>query len=164
MLLLLFPTLLILDLILRLSGCKCSLKASKRIEKALFWNSTIRFIKESYAIALMCCFINIKAFTWNTIGEGVSSSLTVFLIFISILFPIAIAIALNSNYHQLKHPQVKEIFGASYDHMKLRTENDPERSPKEREKGKDTKSQFLFFAIFYYLRRYILALSVIYLQ
>ena len=58
-LILLFPTLLFIDVILRLTRLSCSIKASNRIRDALFFNSTIRFIKESYAITLMCCFINL---------------------------------------------------------------------------------------------------------
>ena len=97
-LLLMFPVLIIFDVLLRLTKWNCSLKASKRIRKALFWNSTIRFYKESYAIILMCCFINLQYFTWNTVLEGVSSSLTVLLIVVGLLFPIIIVCTIHANY------------------------------------------------------------------
>ena len=55
--------------------------------------------------------------------------MTILLMFVGIVFPIIIIVAIYSNYDQLKHPEVLSIFGSAYNNMKLRSENNPKLAP-----------------------------------
>ena len=116
----------------------------------------------------MCCLINLKAFTFSTPGEVISSSLTVLLLLIVIFFPMSICFAVYFNYEQLKHPNVENTIGEAYSDLKLSRVNDPTipnlKSDKPKSPYFNKKNLFISYAIFYYLRRVILGLTVIYLQ
>ena len=167
-LILLFPILAVIIKLLKCVGGARAHRLSKKIEAKLYWNATIQVIKESYAIALMCCFINLTAFYWVTIGECISSLLTILILVVGGFFPLILAWLILVNYDLLEHPNVKNIIGVAYSGMRMHNENDPLKPAVMKKisekKSKKRKSQFIFFSIFFYLRRIILALTVIYLK
>ena len=115
----LFPTLALIEILARVIPNENSKKLSEYLRKKLYWNSSIRLFKESYAIALMCALINMKAFTLVTLGEVFSVILSVLIIFLAIVVPIVLTVKIHTNFSQLTHKRILGIFGASYDHMKL---------------------------------------------
>ena len=50
----LFPILAVPEIIMRIIPAKYTKKGSNYLRKTIYWNSSIRLFKESYAIALMC--------------------------------------------------------------------------------------------------------------
>ena len=122
----LFPTLALIEILARVIPNKNSKKLSEYLRKKLYWNSSIRLFRESYAIALMCALINMKAFTLDTSGEVFSVILAVLIIFLAIAVPIVLTVKIHTNFNQLTHKRILGIFGASYDHMKLKECNDSE--------------------------------------
>ena len=110
-----FPVAYIFELLLRLINCKHSTKLNKKLRNLLYWNSSIRFFRESYAITLMCAFINLKALTFVTNGEIVTSCFSMLIIAMAIIVPIVLIVAIWLNYHQLDNEKIKQHFGAAYD-------------------------------------------------
>ena len=120
----LFPTLALIEILARVIPNENSKKLSEYLRKKLYWNSSIRLFKESYAIALMCALINMKAFTLVTLGEVFSVILSVLIIFLAIVVPIVLTVKIHTNFSQLTHKRILGTFGASYDHMKLQEFNE----------------------------------------
>ena len=157
----LFPSLAFLEVVMRFIPARNTQKASKFLRKKLYWNSSIRFFKESYAIALMCALINMKAFTSSTPGEFGSVTFAILIIVLAIVVPIILGIAIQRNFHQLKKKKVEELFGASYEHMKLEECNESEKKQLTNSQ-KDFKKNFFAFNSFYYFRRFLLGITIIY--
>ena len=87
----LFPVFLLILLILRLVDCySCSSKVSEKISRNLFWNAPIKILTESFAIILMCCFINLKVLGMDTTGESISSVMTLFLLLVCLTYPLVL--------------------------------------------------------------------------
>ena len=86
----------------------------------------------------MCCFINLTAFYWVTIGECISSLLTIMILVVGVLFPFTLAWLILVNYDQLEHQNVKKVFGIAYSGMRMYYENDPNK-PQVLQKASDKK-------------------------
>ena len=134
------------------------------IRTRLYWNSSIRIFKEGYIIALMCALINMRAFTSDTVGEVGSLALALTIIILAIVVPIILTIKTYKNWHQLNFGKNSRVFGTFYEHMKLKENNDRlVKNPDDRKKFKRHKRVFFLFNSFYYVRRFVLGLTVIYL-
>ena len=122
----LFPILAILEIIMRIIPTNYTKKGSNYLRRTIYWNSSIRLFKESYAIALMCALINMKAISAATFWELFSVILALLIIFLAITVPIVLVINIRRNFHRLKQDKVFDVIGASYDHMRLEDCNESE--------------------------------------
>ena len=160
-----FPVVMAITAGVKLTKWKKTTEVSNKIQKMVFWNSTLRFLKESFVIILICCFINLEAFTIETRMEVVSSCLTVLLLIICFTVPTLLIIGIHRNYRQLKAEGIRAIFGAAYSDQRLHRENNP-KIPNQRwgDREQSRKQDFLSFASFFYIRRIVLVLTVVYLR
>ena len=86
----LFPALAFLEIIMRFIPIRNTQKVAKFLRKKLYWNTSIRLFKESYAIALMCALINMKAFSSVTAAELSSVILAILIIVLAIVVPLSL--------------------------------------------------------------------------
>ena len=116
----LFPALALAEIIMRVIPFRYPRAGSSYLRKRLYWNSSIRFFRESYAIALMCALINMKAFTAATAGELASVTLSLVIVCLAIVVPIILLINIYRNFDQLGAHKVSKVIGSAYEHMKLK--------------------------------------------
>ena len=95
---LVFPTLVAIEFISRQMTCKYPIKMNQKLKKALYWNSSIMFFRESFVIALISVLINLKALTFDTAWETISSGFTILLFVMLIVVPIALVVATWRNF------------------------------------------------------------------
>ena len=101
-LMVLFPILVAFDLILRLISYKYAIKANNKLKQILYWNTTLTTFKESYLIALLCAFINLRALSSETGWETLSICLTLFIIVMALAVPSLLIAIIWNNFHQLQ--------------------------------------------------------------
>ena len=114
-LIVIFPILVVFELILRSMSCECATLVNTKLKKLLYWNPTITTLKESYLIALMCALINLRAFTIENSWEIVSICLTLLIILMAVVIPSLLVVATWRNFHQLNESIILDTFGSVYD-------------------------------------------------
>ena len=97
-----YPVLILFELSLRVLKCKYPRKLHLKISKPLYWNSSINFFRESYLVALMCVLINLKALSFDTLGEKASSYLTLLIMALWIAIPGLLVFAIFRNFSRLR--------------------------------------------------------------
>ena len=70
-------------------------------------------------MAIMCALINLKTFTFITIGELISSGLSVLVLALGVIVPYFLIVGLKSNYEELKNKDIEKKFGAAYNDLRL---------------------------------------------
>ena len=116
---------------------------SRKIDNAIYWNTLITLLNESYMIIVVCVLINIQIFSWNNMGLKVMSVLCAFFLFFSIFLPIVFVRTLYKNFDRLHEAEFKRKYHALYDELKLKV-------------GKKA----LLVPGFFLLRRFLIAIAI----
>ena len=117
--LMLFPALALIEVFLKIIKCSCSQKMRQKLRNSLYWNTSITLYKECYLMAIMCAFINLKTFTFITIGELISSGLSVLVLALGVIVPGFLIVSLRRNYPELNNKDIEKKFGAAYNDLRL---------------------------------------------
>jgi len=147
-----FPVLAIYSSILRLfiPVCKGTIKKSckkkrESLEETLYWTQPIVTYTESYAVLSMCTLINLRFMDFDEKETRLTSSLTIILLSIQFILPIAVALILFCYWDRLEEEKIKTKFGSIYENLNL-------------QKGR----WVILVPVTFLLRRFILALIVVY--
>ena len=116
------------------------------LEGKMYYNFFIRFIMESYLMITLSCIINSKHIVWNTVATTFNSLLVIATFLIITLYPVGMILILSKYFKQLTTKGLKAQFGTIYKNLNFR-------------KGKI----IIFHIYFFFLRRILLAFSVVYL-
>ena len=49
-------------------SCRCCKRTSQRLDDSIYWHALITLMNESYMIIVVCVLINIKIFSWDSLG------------------------------------------------------------------------------------------------
>lgn len=82
---------------------KCCRKLNAKLEKMLYWNSTLRIVIESYSIGLICCLLNARHLDFSKEDKWVYANtiLTLVVLPALIIFPIFGLIFLLKKFDKL---------------------------------------------------------------
>ena len=82
---------------------KCCRRLNVKLERALYWNGTLRIIIESYTIGLICCLLNAMHLDFSSEDNWVymNTILTVIFLPFLLLWPILAVIFLLCKFNQL---------------------------------------------------------------
>ena len=118
-------------------------------------------------MALMCALINLKALSFDTKWEVISSILTITILIMAIIVPIVFFVAIWLNFYQLNEQGIKDKFGAVYEQQRLKRDNTKEFHRKTGTSNKTEFSRKFFFCsfmIYYYFRRFLFGLTLVYFK
>ena len=107
----------------------------------------------------MCTLINMKAFTFVTPGEMVSSSLSILFMILGILIPIILAFKICKHYTKLADDEIQSKFRAAYDELRLIKSDSNLLTEKELV---NRKLIFVSMLSFFYLRRLLIGVTTVY--
>ena len=109
----------------------------------------------------MCALINLKAFTFVTPGEIVSSSLSIAFMVLGIVIPILLAFKICKHYKKLADEDIQNKFRAAYDELRLIKSDSNILTEKELA---NKKLIFVSMLGFFYLRRLLLGVTTVYMN
>ena len=123
-------------------------RCQKRMNKTFKYKFFLRLMRELYIIILICALINLYYLKWDTYGQVLNSLTSLATISVTGLYPIWVYCILSgtTNWHRL---QFERKFGTLF--MDLR------------KKGA-TKKQLSRFSMFFYLRRLLIVVSLMWFQ
>lgn len=120
---LLFPLIMLYELINLFQGIKCCRKTARRLGKALFYSVVLRMLMESYVIGLLCTLINLKSldFSMDDKWTFANAFITCVLFPILMIFPIFAILFMLGNWDELTYSHTQNRFGEMYEGFNLKT-------------------------------------------
>lgn len=128
--------------------CKKSVRAmatQEYVQRKIFWSHSIRTLYETYSMICICAMINSMHLRFNNFGAALSSIMAISMGVLCFALPFRILQILCSKFDTLNETKVKESIGELYVELNL-------------EGGK----MVLLYPFFFFLRRFLLTVTIIY--
>jgi urate oxidase len=93
-------------------------KSLYEFEKGFRWNGVIRFYLESFLEVTMSSFINLLRLEWDSAPNIICSAFSIFFVFLSAFFPMAMCYELYKNHDKLEEENHLHVYGALYEPFK----------------------------------------------
>ena len=120
---------------------------ANKLEKALYWNSFIRIMTESFMVVLICCMINTSHLSWLSVSEAINSTLVILIFGFVIGFTCWLLYTINRYFYQLENVTFKSRYGTAYEGLNFK-------------QGKLLLAHIFMF----YLRRALLGWCAVYIR
>ena len=122
-------------------------KLRRNLNKSLYWGFMLRGLVEAYIIIAICALINFKQLQLDGDWEVVNTALSISMLLGLISFPIFISMFLHKNKYRLSDKSNLNMYGTLY--AEMRTDL--------------TDNSLIKYSVYYYLRRLVLACTVVWL-
>ena len=95
------------------------LKYIRQLKHSLQWNTTLRFLTETFMMIAMCVFINLTDLEWTDFGSITSSLFCLFFMTLVLGLPLFMGWYMYRNYETLSSREKRERIGSLYEELDL---------------------------------------------